>query len=136
MKKTELKKTLLSYITEAEWDQLENRPYELVIGAFNRETILRMQKNGMDDTEEISEQWINGLYHVLKEYLQKYMPEQPEGHKWIIIACIYLAGIEQVPMHPQEYVGWVKNENGYACPNHSGSHSVCRYCACKKLTEK
>ena len=60
------------------------------------------------------------------------MPECPEGHKWIYIACVYLTFIEKLPMHPQTVTGWVERDQAFFCPAHSGKDSVCECCVFEK----
>lgn len=133
MKKEDLRNLLLSHITECEWCGLERGDDTLRIGEFNRDVLLRMRKRETPVCGNITEASIVGLHTVLDAYLQEYMADCPQGHKWIILACIYLACVESIPMHPQNIVQWVQYADGYYCPCHSGEGSVCAYCVCKKL---
>ena len=132
MKKEELRNRLLACITGQEWHGLEQGDETLRISGFNREVLLRMRENrtGMDG--DIPDDFAESPYAALDHYLREYMADCPAGHKWIILACIYLSCVEGVPMHPQDAVRWVQYAGEYFCPYHSGENSVCRYCVCKK----
>ncbi len=130
-------KQLCNAVTCQEWKSLEQNDPALTIGQFNRETLLRMR-----DTEppsfEISEASIQGLSALLQNYLDEYMMDRPEGRRWIILSCCYLALLQKRPMHPQTAVHWIcRAENGrvsYLCPcKDSGKESVCTYCVCQKI---
>lgn len=132
MTKRDLKEKLLNCITKEEWSQLEQKSKEVNINDFNRGVMLRLKENCDDSLDLVPEKEIKQLADELKDYLNKYMQDQPEAHKWIIFACIYLTYLEQVPMHPQDKVNWVKKEDGYFCPYYSGE-GACLYCMCEKL---
>ncbi len=132
MKKKEMRKKLIDSITKEEWEQLEQSTGTLSIGEFNRNVLLHIRDNDCGMEEDIPDERVQRLSVLLRDYLEKYMADRPEGHKWILIACIYLTFIEKIPMHPQDAVKWVERNHEYYCPAHSGAGSVCEYCVCKK----
>lgn len=132
MTEGQLRKTLFDSITEDEWIRLEQNAKALPVGEFNRHVLLRMRDNQCGTYGDVPDERVSRLYILLKGYLEKYMPECPEGHKWIIIACIYLTFIEKLPMHPQAVTGWVERDQAFLCPAHSGQGSICEYCVCEK----
>lgn len=133
MKKEDLRNLLLSHITECEWSGLERGDDTLRVSGFNRDMLLRMRKREAAVCGNVPNDLIEELYIALDSYLREYMADCPQGHKWIILACIYLACVESIPMHPQDIVQWIQYADGYYCPCHSGEGSVCAYCVCKKL---
>lgn len=132
MTRKDLKQQLLNNITSEEWIQLEQKSEDFIINDFNRGVMLRLKENKTKSLETVPEKEIEQLSDELKDYLNQYMQDQPQAHKWIIFACIYLTYIEQVPMHPQDKVNWIKREDGYFCPYYSGE-GACLYCMCEKL---
>ena len=132
MTKGQLRKMLFDSITEDEWAKLEWNKEKIFIGEFNRSVLLRMRDYRCDMHEDVPDGKIGKLYALLKRYLEKYMPECPEGHKWIYIACVYLTFIEKLPMHPQTVTGWVERDQAFFCPAHSGKDSVCECCVFEK----
>ena len=130
----EFHKLLIDQISAEELDGLQSMNDRFIISAYNRNTILRMANVNNLSEGLISCKKIISLTKLLQAYLDLYMKEQPSGHKWIILCCLFLTFIVKEPMHPQEIVHWVKAEdNGtYYCPEHSsGEGSVCCYCVCK-----
>ena len=123
-------------ITPSERKALENGGEGLVIGRYNRETLLRMLD--MDDLPEgqgVDPERLEGLEGALRDYLNRYMPDQPEGHKWIVLSCLFLALVVREPMHPREIVGWRQAGGAYICPTREpSSGSICRWCVCRGET--
>ncbi len=132
MKKEELRQKLLHSITDSEWRRLERRDSTLHIGGFNREVLLRMREDRDCPEGDVPDQTVTGLSDALKAYLGQYMADCPEGRKWVILSCLYLACVKGVPLHPQETTRWTMCENGYVCPSHSGRNSICGYCICRE----
>ena len=74
---------------------------------------------------------VDGLKRELEEYLDRYMREQPEGRKWIILSCLFLTFVVREPMHPQEIVHWERLGDSYRCPSmEMQAGSLCRWCVC------
>ena len=133
MRKEDLRSQLLARLTEREWHGLERGDDTLRVSGFNRDVLLHMRKRETAVCGSVADEFIEGLYIALDGYLREYMADCPQGHKWIILACIYLACVESIRMHPQNIVQCVQYADGYYCPCHSGEGSVCAYCVCKKL---
>lgn len=138
MKSLILWKQLCNAVTAREWKRLEQNDPGLAIGQFNRNTLLSMRDAKLP-LFEIPEADIQGLSTSLQKYLDQYMAEQPEGHKWIILACLFLALLQKQPMHPQSTVNWIRRVDGggvlYLCPcKESGGGSICEYCVCQEGT--
>ena len=140
----------------------------LVVGDFNRATLLRMLRMGgslqadgpleegalrndevskeprlhddgafgecrlRDGEQAVDSASVRLLVEKLGAFLAKYMADKPEGHRWIVLACVFLAFVVNEPMHPQAVVGWEEVSLGvYVCPAHEGGEgSLCRWCAC------
>ena len=126
---------LRKHVSDEEREDLENGDI-LFISWYNRETMLRMlhieaASDGTVDTEQAE-----ALTHALRAYLKKYMPDYPQGHKWIILSCLFLSMVVREPMHPQRMTGWQKKGNQYECPAREDQEgSVCRWCVCHKIAK-
>ena len=118
-------------IAPAERAALE-RGEGLVISRHNRETLLRMlTTDPSPDGRRVDPAVLSAMEATLQGYLDRYMPDRPEGHKWIMLSCVYLAFVAREPLHPRETVGWVQREDGYHCPaRETTADSLCRWCAC------
>lgn len=132
MKQSDLLAKLVRLVSESEWKQLEKADNDLCIGEFNRKMMLEMRTySGVQGYVEDS--CIKGLYERLDYFLKQQMKEQPEGHKWIILVCLYLTFVVKRPMHPQEVVNYtIEEKDGklhYYCPCKTDEeNSVCDYC--------
>lgn len=130
----ELQNKLIEAITADEWNRLEHGDSSLVISSFNREVLLSM-KNTPAENYEIDTKSVRNLHKTLQKYLDTYMADRPIGHKWIIIASIYLTFVQKRPMHPQQATHWkridVSEKAGYICPcKDTSAGSICSYCVC------
>ena len=77
----------------------------------------------------------DNLARYLQKYLDEYMSDAPEGHKWIILASLYLAFVAHRPLHPIERTGVrVERLDGttvYRCPlKVAGDNPICDACIC------
>ena len=119
-------------ITPAERAALVGDGHGLVLSRYNRATLSRML--AMDACPEgppVSSASLSAMEAALRDYLDRYMPDQPEAHRWIVLSCLFLAFVVQEPLHPQAVVGWRIVEGRYACPAREISgDSLCRWCAC------
>ena len=136
VKKSELLQELKRNVTEHEWELLRSGSTELIIGEFNRRKMLELADGGAGD-EEVSAETLAQLHRTLQAYLDQYMADRPQGHKWIILVSIYQAFVRGEPMHPEELVGIRRTEkNGrivYECPAMEiGENSVCGFCVCSR----
>ena len=153
---------LVEQITHAEWDALDRCDPSLTINNHNREALLEMRALCMaPDTAEAAKEPTHpeldvdleaadehthpepevdleaaeNLARYLQEYLDEYMPDAPEGHKWIVLASLYLAFVARRPLHPIDRAGVVVEQlNGstiYRCPlKVSGDNPICDACVC------
>ena len=83
MQKEELRQLILSHITEAERESLAHGDASLRIGGLNREMLLRLRDAGEVADGDVADDHVEGLCGALKDYLEHYMANCPEGHKWI-----------------------------------------------------
>lgn len=127
-------------ISEGERAAMENGGKGLVISQYNRDTILRilsMEKGDpnralLHENAAIDVTRLEGLTRALKDYLNRYMAMRPEGHKWIILSCLFLTFIVNEPMHPQEIVHWERAGEQYRCPSREMREgSICQWCVCR-----
>ena len=133
--KKQLLEQLAGHISDEERVALEGDGRELVISSYNRATVLKllsMKENGVDRGPiTVETDLVDGFKRELEEYLDRYMREQPEGHKWIILSCLFLTFIMREPMHPQEIVRWERLGDLYRCPSREmQAGSLCRWCVC------
>ena len=131
MTNKELLFRLRSKISDDERRALADSSEDLYISDFNRKVIFQMLGCDVLESEETPGENVRELAEDLAKYLDEYMADHPEGHKWIIIACLYLTFIEKLPMHPRKAVKWQENDGEYICPSKEESSVTCRYCVCK-----
>ena len=153
---TEFTAQLKERISPQEAEQLRNGTDGLCISAFNRDVCLRLldaeiprgtvdrdsadracpksPKNTADsDSAAIDPADVAALEADLSAYLNEYMEDRPEGHKWIILACLYLTFAERLPMHPQSAAKWVEKDGRYYCPSMAPESITCKYCMCESI---
>ena len=162
MTKRKLLAVLCEEVDERSRELLVQKSSELVIGEFNRQTVLRMlQENESGETdsevliapdvlekvnaedalkkvdaedviEKVNARDVIEMVDALNVFLEKYMADQPQGHKWIILSCVFLSFIAKEPMHPQSVVQWERDDKGrYHCPSATFEEgSLCKWCAC------
>ena len=135
MRKDELLRKLKGAISAEEYRLLDDNEV-LHISEFNRNTLLEMMQRTNTSCEEIATDQIDALRRALEKYLSVYLPENQAAWKWIILSCLYLRFVCELPMHPKEIVHYTRVvENGtsmYVCPAKSSSEDgVCIFCICK-----
>ena len=162
MNTREFCRELARQISHAEWDALDRCDPSLTINNHNREALLEMRALYMapgtaeatdehthpepevdtDATDEhthpepkVDLEAAENLACYLQEYLDEYMPDAPEGHKWIVLASLYLAFVARRPLHPIDRAGvLIEQLNGstiYRCPlKVSGDNPICDACVC------
>lgn len=153
-------KSLCKRITPEEWRALECADSRLYINDHNRRALLEMRDVGQglngirlasraslggeneavvlanaDNEYDIDTGGVAALEDALQVFLDEYMAEAPEGHKWIILASLYLTYVAKRPMHPIERAGVVVEERDghtvYLCPNKvPGDNPICDACVC------
>ncbi len=147
MNTREFCKELVEQITHAEWDALDRCDPSLTINNHNREALLEMRAlcMALDEVETADEHTqpepdvdlkaAENLALSLQEYLDEYMSDNPEGHKWIVLASLYLAFVARRPLHPIDRAGVVVEQlDGrtiYRCPlKVPGDNPICDACVC------
>ena len=127
--------TLRSRISDDERRELENGG-GILISRYNRATVLRMLRDNVSLTGAVDTECAEELERTLEAYLGQYMADQPEGHKWIILCCLYLSQVVQEPLHPQQVAGWRIEDGRYYCSaREDGPGSVCKWCLCERASE-
>ncbi len=135
MQKSILLNKLRAAISEEEYRSLSENTLPCV-SQFNRETLLEMKTRHSSSEKEIPIKQVSALRAALEDYLGIYLSDNPSAWRWIILSCIYLRFICEVPMHPAALVHFEKvKEQGeivYYCPCKSeGKKDVCAFCVCK-----
>ena len=102
------------------------------ISRYNRMTLLRILECEGADHDPMDVGRVEALRAALRAYLDRYMPDAPEAHKWIVLSCLFLACVAMEPMHPQAIVGWKKTEGGYLCPSREEG-GICQWCVCRSF---
>ena len=129
MTRNDLLNNLRGQISPAERAALWNDTVQN-ISRYNRMTLLRILECEEPDYGRMGAGRAEALHVALREYLNRYMPDTPEAHKWIILSCLFLAFVAMEPMHPQAIVGWEKKEDGYFCPSREEG-GICQWCVCR-----
>ena len=127
---SEFKKSLAAQISSDEAAALRSGS-GLCINDFNRSVCLRLLDSDCTDDAPVSPADADLLRSELADYLNEYMQDKPEGHKWIILACLYLTFVEHLPMHPQHAAKWTEKDGRYYCPNMVPESITCRFCMCE-----
>ena len=136
---TEFTAQLKERIGPEEAEQLRNGTEGLCISAFNRDVCLRLLDADIPGVTvdrynaDVDPTDAAALEADLSAYLNEYMADRPEGHKWIILACLYLTFAERLPMHPQSAAKWVEKDGRYYCPSMAPESITCKYCMCEKM---
>lgn len=127
----ELLDALRARITDAERAGIEAGE-GLVVSRYNRATLMRLLTCPAPEGDvPVDNDAVAALEAALRGYLDRYMPDAPEGHKWIILCCLFSAFVAREPMHPREVVDWTQTGDGYRCPARDEAEgSLCRWCAC------
>ena len=128
---SELKNELASQISSEEADALRSGR-SLCINDFNRKVCVRLLDNERADETTVPAERIEHLKKELSDYLKQYMADKPEGHKWIILACLYLTYVEHLPMHPQSAATWIEKDGKYYCAAMVPESITCSSCVCEK----
>ena len=124
---------LRKQVSEEEREDLENGDI-LFISWYNRETMLRMLHSEALPDGTVDTNRAEALKDALRAYLNKHMADLPQGHKWIILSCLFLSMVAREPMHPQQMTGWQKQGDQYYCrAREDQDGSVCRWCVCRRM---
>ena len=140
MDTSEFIKQLKERISPREAALLRKGTDGLCISTFNRDVCLRLLDAEISTVggtgcaaAEFDPADAARLEADLTAYLNEYMADKPEGHKWIILACLYLTFAERLPMHPQSAAKWVEKDGRYYCPSMAPESVTCGYCMCEKM---
>ena len=133
-----LLKRLQGSITANEWEAIAHDE-ELSISGFNRRVLSELRDADIEEDGGLREDLVSGLYKILERFLKENLSDKPQGHKWVIISCLYLAFIVGRPMHPIESVGIkvseVDGQTVYECPvKENGEATTCHYCVCGRMS--
>lgn len=139
MQKSELLKALQNAISDAEYQALAARRVSH-ISAFNRRIMLEIRKRTDAPSDDVDAEQVQKLENILTAYLHIHFSEHPESWKWIILACIYLSFIQNLPLHPQEMVHYTTDiQDGkplFFCPMKSlEADTACSFCICQKTSK-
>ena len=131
---------LIHAISSEDWQRLDRGDPSLVISRWNLKTLQRMRQY-QPSSGCIPVEKTEALRLSLSEYLNRTMPEKPEGHQWIIISGLFLAFVAREPLHPQEIVRHLPvlkdGRRAFLCPAREDSkESLCRFCVCEKDQQK
>ena len=132
MTAAEFHKSLGARITADEAESLR-RGEGLFISEYNRSVCLRLLEADRFDGGPVPPEEVARLEAELRAYLDQYMPDRPDGHKWIILACLYLTFVERLPMHPQAAAKWIERDGRYFCPSMEPDGIICGYCVCESM---
>ena len=128
-------RAICARISEQERAELENNEIP-VISSYNRATMLRMLRDTEAREKNVDTDRAYALEDALRTYLDRYMAETPQGHKWVILSCLYLAMVAREPMHPQPMTGWLREKDRYYCRAREDSPgSTCLWCVCRPFSE-
>lgn len=136
--RTGLLRRLQGSITADEWEAIAHDD-ELLISGSNRRVLSELRHADIEEDGGLQEDAVSGLYKILKRFLQENLRDEPQGHKWVIISCLYLAFIAERPMHPIERTGIkvseVDGQTVYECPiKENGKDTACHYCVCRRMS--
>ena len=74
--------------------------------------------------------------HAVYEFLKETWCSEPEAHKYVVLACLVLTYLKEVPMHPKDKVQYrTVGHDGikeYFCPAKTDG-LICGFCVAKKL---
>lgn len=135
MDSAEYREGLMAQISADEWMRLAANDPSLVISEHNRTTLLEMRDQDAITKGEVDERLASELACDLQRFLDDCMADQPQGHKWIVIASLYLTFVAHRPMHALDRVGIIVEQRGdatlYYCPNKvPGDNLTCDCCVC------
>ncbi len=131
MDKNTLAERLTAELTEEEWEALRSGIQSAPVSAYNRKVLLRLKDSYATFSGEVDDARIEEMRGELQTFLANNWAEQPDAHRYVILACTALTFIYGMPMHPQHTTGYytsVKDgEASYFCPAREEG-TVCDYC--------
>lgn len=140
MNKNDLKSKILAAFREEEWAALEAGEQKVPVSDFNRNILLRLREQDEDFPGEADDDAVADLYQTTAAFLESCWPDEPGAHAYVLQACIALAFLYHLPLHPQNtvhYESCVRNGDArYFCPmREEKSGSVCPFCPAESMTE-
>ena len=136
MTAAEFQARLIARIPAEDWRRLAEDDPCLVISRWNRETLLSMRDHAPGE-HPVDEARAKQLEAALETYLNRYMAKRPEGHRWIVLSCLFLAFVARAPLHPGELLGHRRVGGAVLCPAREDSpDSLCRFCVCEREDQR
>lgn len=132
----ELLKHLKKQIDKDEWEALADGG-SLPVSHANRAILLEMSDFEPPVCKCIPDHKVARLKGLLSAYLQEYMADRSDWHKWIIMVCLFRAFVAEEPLHPREAVNYriERTPAGvlYYCPvKETGEENICSFCPARK----
>lgn len=138
MTKQSLAEQLIVSLDAAEWDFISNFPESIPVSAYNRKILLNLRDSEEKFSGNVDEKQVADLSKALYEYLADVWSEKLNAHKYVVCACLALAFLYELPMHPQEIVKYTVLQNDgkkvYHCPAKQDS-IICNFCVAEKMQE-
>ena len=136
MTKSELLEALKQEVSSEEYKNLRERriPH---LSEYNRQTMLELLSRTNVPSGDVSSDRVAALRTTLERYLAIYLADAKDSWKWIILPCIYLSFICNLPLHPREIVHYtITAKHGqvvYHCPMKSAEEgTACAFCVCER----
>ena len=138
MKKSELRKEILSAFTQEEWAALASERTAAPVSRFNREMLLDLRERE-DFPGEADDEKVRALRETVESYLREQWAEEPGAHKYVVAVCLVMTFLYEKPMHPPEkalYRCLVRDGKArYFCPaREPGEGSVCEFCLSEPMS--
>ncbi|MBR0381076.1 MAG: DUF2115 family protein [Eubacterium sp.] len=132
----ELLKHLKEQIDKDEWETLADGG-SLPVSHANRAILLQMRDFKPAACKSLSAGKVRRLEDLLSSYLNQYMEDRSDWHKWIIMVCLFRAFVAEEPLHPREAVNYriERTPAGvlYYCPvKETGEENICSFCPARK----
>ena len=131
---------LLNHLNEQieceDWERLAAYD-DMPVSMANRAILLQMRDFKPDACKSLSAGKVRRLEDLLSSYLNQYMEDRPDWHKWIIMVCLFRAFVAEEPLHPREAVNYriERTPAGvlYYCPvKETGAENICSFCPARK----
>lgn len=136
MTKKELAENIIGSIDKIQWQQLKDGGIEIPVSEHNRKVLLELEESSEEFTGDVSRSDVEKLSASVYEFLKEVWAEEPEAHKFVVLACLALTFIKEIPMHAKEKVNYREEvgENGereFFCSAKTDS-VICNFCVAKK----
>ncbi len=136
MTRKELAENIIGSIDKTQWQQLKAGTLEIPVSEHNRKVLLELEGSSEDFTGDVPGDDVEKLSDSVYEFLKEVWAEEPEAHKFVVLACLALTFLKKIPMHAKEKVNYreVVREDGereYYCSAKTDS-IICNFCVAKK----